>query len=105
MSWLGSSSTWRVIAVLLVLLAGTVSSQGKVIYVDADGPADFNNIQAAIDDAENGDVVDVTIELSSGVAAFDQSALRAVLSSSPPPLPLEYTGNQLGIHLQFQYLP
>ncbi len=53
----------------------------------------------------NGDVVDVTIELSSGVAAFDQSALRAVLSSSPPPLPLEYTGNQLGIHLQFQYIP
>jgi len=53
----------------------------------------------------NGDVVDVAIELSSGVAAFDQSALRAVLSSSPPPLPLEYTGNQLGIHLQFQYIP
>lgn len=53
----------------------------------------------------NGDVVDATVEQSSGIAAFDQSAFRAVLSSNPPPLPLEYTGNQLGVHLIFQYLP
>jgi len=53
----------------------------------------------------NGNVVDATVEQSSGIAAFDQSALRAVLSSRPPPLPLEYTGNQLGVHLIFQYLP
>jgi TonB family protein len=53
----------------------------------------------------NGDIVDAAIEQSSGVTAFDQSALRAVLSSRPPPLPLEYSGEQLGIHLQFQYLP
>jgi parallel beta-helix repeat protein len=30
---------------------------GRTIYVDDDGPADFNNIQAAIDDANNGDTV------------------------------------------------
>lgn len=53
----------------------------------------------------NGDIVDAAVEQSSGVTAFDQSALRAVLSSKPPPLPLEYSGEQLGIHLQFQYLP
>lgn len=53
----------------------------------------------------NGEIVDAIIEQSSGISAFDQSALRAVTLSSPPPLPLEYTGNQLGIHLQFQYLP
>ncbi len=29
----------------------------KVIYVDNDGPADFNNIQAAIDDANDGDTI------------------------------------------------
>jgi len=52
-----------------------------------------------------GNVVDAIVEKSSGIAAFDQSALRAVMSSSPPPLPLEYSGNQLGIHLQFQYQP
>lgn len=53
----------------------------------------------------NGNIADATIEKSSGVAAFDQSALRAALSASPPPLPLEYSGNQLGIHLEFQFLP
>jgi len=53
----------------------------------------------------NGSIIDATIEQSSGIAAFDQSALRAVLSSRPPPLPLEYTGEQLGVHLEFQYLP
>ena len=30
---------------------------GKTIYVDDDGPADFNNIQAAIDDANDGDTI------------------------------------------------
>jgi len=53
----------------------------------------------------NGDIADAIVETSSGIGAFDQSALRAVLSSKPPPLPLEYTGNQLGIHLQFRFVP
>ena len=53
----------------------------------------------------NGNVIDAIVENSSGIPAFDQSALRAVIESKPPPLPLEYTGNQLGIHLEFQYLP
>lgn len=52
-----------------------------------------------------GQISDAAIEKSSGITAFDQSALRAVLSSNPPPLPVEYSGNQLGIHLEFQYLP
>lgn len=54
---------------------------------------------------QNGGIVDAIIEQSSGIPAFDQSALRAVMSANPPPLPLEYSGNQLGIHLQFQFLP
>ncbi|MBN2588373.1 MAG: hypothetical protein JXA96_00805, partial [Sedimentisphaerales bacterium] len=29
----------------------------RIIYVDYDCPADFNNIQAAIDDANDGDIV------------------------------------------------
>ncbi len=29
----------------------------KIIYVDDDGPTDFNNIQAAINDANNGDTI------------------------------------------------
>ncbi|MHC4640757.1 MAG: choice-of-anchor Q domain-containing protein [Planctomycetota bacterium] len=33
------------------------AAAGRTIYVDADGPADFNNIQAAIDDANDGDTI------------------------------------------------
>ena len=40
------------ISVLLVL-----PCQARTITVDDDGPADFNNIQAAIDDANNGDTI------------------------------------------------
>ena len=36
---------------------GCTTSVGKVVYVDDDGPADFNNIQAAIDDANDGDSI------------------------------------------------
>jgi len=34
-----------------------IPATGRTIYVDDDGPADFNNIQAAIDDANDGDTV------------------------------------------------
>jgi hypothetical protein len=48
------------IAILAVLLlnAATITT-AKTIYVDDDNPADFNNIQAAIDDANNGDTITV----------------------------------------------
>ena len=46
-------------ALMSVLLVGSlcISAVGKTIYVDDDGPADFNNIQAAIDDSNDGDTV------------------------------------------------
>jgi len=34
-----------------------LTSAGKTIYVDDDGPADFHNIQVAIDDANDGDTI------------------------------------------------
>jgi len=42
-------------AMLLLTLASAVT--GRTIYVDDDGPADFNNIQAAIDNSDDGDIV------------------------------------------------
>jgi len=44
-------------AVILVAGLAAVAAQARVITVDDDGPADFNNIQAAIDDANDGDTV------------------------------------------------
>jgi len=49
------SRVWGGLGVLVAVLSIAGTGWGKVIYVDADGPADFNNIQAAIDDS---DVVD-----------------------------------------------
>lgn len=42
-------------AFLLAILC--TAAVGRTIYVDDDGPADFNNIQAAIDDANDGDII------------------------------------------------
>jgi hypothetical protein len=37
------------ITVVMVVMVGSVTAWGRVIYADDDGPADFNNIQATID--------------------------------------------------------
>jgi TonB family protein len=51
---------------------------------------------------KDGTISDASIERSSGLPFVDRAALRAVLSSSPlPPLPAEYSGTQLGVHLKF----
>ncbi len=53
----------------------------------------------------NGQIIDTQVEKSSGIDLFDQSAMRSILSSVPlPPLPTEYTGEYLGIHLEFEYI-
>jgi len=52
----------------------------------------------------DGSVSDARVEQSSTIAFFDQSALRAVIVSSPlPPLPLGFTGPTLGVHFAFEF--
>lgn len=49
-----------------------------------------------------GRVVDVRLEDESGVFLFDQSVLRALEKASPmPPLPNDYEGETLGLHVWF----
>ncbi len=51
----------------------------------------------------DGTVVDPEIEVSSGLPFVDRAALRAVMAASPlPPLPPEYGGSRLGVHLIFE---
>lgn len=53
----------------------------------------------------DGSIVETKVEKSSGIDLFDQSAMRAIISSAPfPPLPNEFTGDYLGIHLEFEYI-
>lgn len=52
-----------------------------------------------------GRIYDAQVEKSSGIELFDEAAKRAVLTSAPfPPLPSEYSGDYLGIHLEFEYV-
>ncbi|HEV2721495.1 MAG TPA: TonB family protein [Thermoanaerobaculia bacterium] len=51
----------------------------------------------------DGTIREAKVETESGNGTFDRAALRAVLESSPlPPLPFGYTGNYLGVHLNFR---
>jgi TonB family protein len=51
----------------------------------------------------DGTIGDPQLERSSGLPFVDRAALRAVMASSPlPPLPQEFTGKYLGVHLIFE---
>jgi len=53
----------------------------------------------------DGTVSGARIETGSGVEFFDRSALRAVQLSDPlPPLPLGFSGGDLGVHFGFRYV-
>ncbi len=53
----------------------------------------------------DGQIIDGEVEKSSGIELFDEAARRAILTGAPfPPLPTEYTGEYLGIHLEFEYV-
>jgi TonB family protein len=53
----------------------------------------------------DGNIVEAKVEKTSGIDLFDQSAIRAIIGSAPfPPLPGEFTGEYLGIHLEFEYV-
>jgi len=56
----------RSVIVLIILVISAPAFAGKIIYVDDDGPADFNNIQAAIDDSNDGDTVMVADGIYTG---------------------------------------
>ncbi|MHC4460378.1 MAG: hypothetical protein ACYS30_02995 [Planctomycetota bacterium] len=47
------------LAVCLLLTVLAFPAAGRTIYVDPNGSADFTSIQAAIDDANNGDEIEV----------------------------------------------
>ena len=54
----------------------------------------------------DGTIAEAKIESGSKNQIYDQSCLRAVLATSHlPPLPSDFTSNQLKLHLEFEYKP
>ena len=93
MYWRFNSKSWFVgIVFLLVIMA---AATGKVIYVDDDGPADFNTIQAAIDDSNDGD----TIIVQPGLYDEDIDFLgkNILLTSTNPTNPNTVSATIIGI--------
>ena len=60
-----------IFCVVLIFFCPAVTAPGRVIYVDDDEPADFNNIQAAIDDTNDADVVIVADGTYTGDGNWD----------------------------------
>jgi TonB family protein len=59
---------------------------------------------AVFDISRDGRVTGLAIEKGSGNPYYDQAALRAITEAAPfPPLPPEYTGQVLRIHLGFNF--
>jgi TonB family protein len=54
--------------------------------------------------ARNGRVDALRVEETSGYEFFDRSAVRAVQLGDPmPPLPVGFTGGDLGVHFGFEF--
>ena len=54
--------------------------------------------------SRSGALSGLRLDVGSGNSVFDQSALRAVvITQQLPPLPLGYSGADLGIHFGFEY--
>ena len=51
----------------------------------------------------SGQVTDVRVETPSGLPYYDRAATRSLYAANPlPPLPPEFKGERLGVHLRFQ---
>jgi len=54
--------------------------------------------------ASDGKMLRIRVENRSGNMVFDKSAYDAIMKSNPfPPLPYDFSGEKLGIHLAFSY--
>ena len=70
---MGETTNLKNVLLISVFLVATTCSiaAGRTIYVDDDGPADFNNIQAAIDDSSHGDMIVVSPGTYTGYGNHD----------------------------------
>ncbi len=70
------------ISLLMLVPASSVTARAKTIYVDDDGPANFNNIQAAIDDSNDGDVIVVNDGIYTGDGNRDIVMVKSITVKS-----------------------
>jgi hypothetical protein len=86
---------YRVIGLLAFLLV-VIPCKAEIIYVDDDGPADFNNIQDAIDYSWHGDTVIVKPGTYNEVIYFNGRAITLTSDNPNEPNVVESTIIQSG---------
>jgi predicted outer membrane repeat protein len=103
----------KTIFVMVVALFLLAPCRGRTITVDDDGPADFNNIQAAIDDANDGDVIEVQLGVYTGEGNRDVnfSGLAITVRSTNPNDPnvvaatlIDCNGSWVNKHRAFNFV-
>ncbi len=102
-----ASRTNRIInplIVVFVLVTTATTLAGKIIYVDDDGPADFNNIQAAIDDSNDGDTIIVVDGTYTGVGnreiSFHGKAITLRSENGPENCIIDCQGKGKGFYFR-----
>ena len=102
------------ISIFLLVIACTTAA-GRTIYVDNDGPADFNTIQAAIDDSNDGDTIIVAdgiytgdgnrdIEFSHGLAEGQTRAITVRSANGPGNCIIDCNGSESDRHRGFRFV-
>jgi hypothetical protein len=99
---------YKFAAYLLIVLAfSNFSLANKIIYVDDDGTADFNNIQAAIDYANDGDTVVVSDGIYTGRGnyniEFKGKAIMVKSQNGPDTCIIDCWGNMNSSHMAFYF--
>jgi hypothetical protein len=106
---MGEKTNLKCLLGMSVLWVALLSSLGvgKTIYVDDDGPADFNNIQAAIDDANNGDIVIVRDGTYTGMGNrdidFKGKAIKVQNENGPENCIIDCQGTETEPHRGFYF--
>jgi len=94
---------WLIIVFLLGILC--TAAAGGTIYVDDDGPADFNNIQAAIDDSNDGDTIIVADGVYTGPGNrdidFNGKAITVRSANGPENCIIDCNGTESDRHRGF----
>ncbi len=84
------------------------AASGRIIYVDDDAPADFNTIQSAIDDANDGDTVLVAPGIYTGDGNrdidFKGKAITVKSEDGPETCIIDCQGTEEDNHRGFQFI-
>jgi predicted outer membrane repeat protein len=99
--------TARILLLTSLILHGAATAGGRTICVDDDGPADFNNIQAAIDDANDGDTIFVADGTYTGDGNrdidFKGKAITLRSENGPRKCIIDCQGTQIEPHRAFYF--